>query len=297
MILDGNLDPETWSASGSPLPDALREGADLATAAVVRSFLNLCGQATTAACAFSAGTPAATQAKYATLLRRLREHPVTFGTPPQTFTYADVVSEVAGGVDIVSEWPSVGAALQQVWAASAADPGPAAGGTAAPSTASHAATAPAAGYAGPEQADAEQCADVADPRSMRTWDADARLAAARSGAIGLGFTWAEEQCAAWPAGASNDRYTGPWNHPTASPILVIGNTHDPITPYSASVAMSRDLGRARLLTVNEFGHTELNNPDTCATNYEVSYLLTGALPPAGTICQQDTPPFHQASQG
>jgi hypothetical protein len=43
--------------------------------------------------------------------------------------------------------------------------------------------------------------------------------------------------------------------------------------------------------VDEFGHTELNNPDECATNYEISYLETGALPSAGTVCQADAQPF------
>jgi hypothetical protein len=33
------------------------------------------------------------------------------------------------------------------------------------------------------------------------------------------------------------------------------------------------------------------NPSTCATNYEVSYLLTGKLPPAGTSCPQNAVPF------
>ena len=71
----------------------------------------------------------------------------------------------------------------------------------------------------------------------------------------------------------------------------MGNTGDPVTPYRAAVAMSRDLARARLLTVNGFGHTENLNPDPCATKYEIRYLTTGALPPAGTVCQQKTQPF------
>ena len=33
------------------------------------------------------------------------------------------------------------------------------------------------------------------------------------------------------------------------------------------------------------------NPDTCASKYETDYFLTGALPPVGTICQQNLPPF------
>jgi hypothetical protein len=290
MVLDGNLNPVAWSEGGR-LPDVLREGEDLATASVMRSFLNLCGKAAPTECAFSAGTPAATRAKYATLLHRLRQHPVTIGTPPQTFTYAVTVNDVPLGLlAFTRDWPTAAGLLQQLWAASAAGHTPAADSIAA-RTVSHAATAPNAAYAGPEQVYAQLCADVADPRGPHAWEAAARLANARSGGIGLGDTWQEEPCAAWPADVSHDRYTGPWNHPTASPILVIGNTGDPVTPYHNAVAMSRDLARARLLTVNEFGHTENLNPDKCATNYEIRYLETGALPPAGTVCQQHTQPF------
>jgi hypothetical protein len=53
--------------------------------------------------------------------------------------------------------------------------------------------------------------------------------------------------------------------------------------------------RARLLTVREFGHTEFLNPDTCATSYEVTYLTTGALPPAGAVCPPDATPFPAPS--
>jgi hypothetical protein len=55
--------------------------------------------------------------------------------------------------------------------------------------------------------------------------------------------------------------------------------------------MAHDLARARLLTIRGYGHTEISNPSTCATNYELSYLQTGTLPPPGTICQQDAAPF------
>lgn len=72
---------------------------------------------------------------------------------------------------------------------------------------------------------------------------------------------------------------------------MIGNTGDPNTPYNSAVAMSRDLARARLLTVDGFGHTEFLNPSTCAIGYEFSYLTTGALPPIGTVCAQDGTPF------
>ncbi|MGI5491028.1 hypothetical protein [Microtetraspora malaysiensis] len=31
----------------------------------------------------------------------------------------------------------------------------------------------------------------------------------------------------------------------------------------------------------------------CASKYETDYLLTGALPPAGTVCKQDSEPFPE----
>lgn len=38
--------------------------------------------------------------------------------------------------------------------------------------------------------------------------------------------------------------------------------------------MTRDLARARLLTIDGFGHTELPNPSACAIGYEVGRMLT-----------------------
>jgi hypothetical protein len=55
--------------------------------------------------------------------------------------------------------------------------------------------------------------------------------------------------------------------------------------------MAHDLARARLLTVRGFGHTEFFNPSTCASDYEFRYLITGALPPRGTVCPQTVRPF------
>ncbi len=149
MILDANLDPVAWASADRDQPYALREGSDEANATAMTAFLDLCGRATRAACAFSAGTPAATRAKWSTLLRRLRAHAVTIGNPPQTITYADAF-EVPDLGD-VSGWQQGAAALQQLWVASAT-------ATAAPATArASASQATASVYSGPEQALAVRC--------------------------------------------------------------------------------------------------------------------------------------------
>ena len=183
--------------------------------------------------------------------------------------------------------------LQRLWAASAAARASTAASAAARAQASPPATAaaPAAVYTGWEQTLAVLCSDSPNPRDPAAYLAAGRRAYARSGAFGLEQPWKTEACADWPAAAAQDRYSGPWNRPTASTILVLGNTGDPILPYQNSVAMSRDLAHARLLTVDGYGHSEAGNPSACATNYEIRYLLTGALPPPRTVCKENATPF------
>jgi pimeloyl-ACP methyl ester carboxylesterase len=286
MVLDGNVNPVTWTTQGGSLPVFLRLGADEGSAANMAAFLTLCGKAAKAACAFSAGTPAATTAKWNTLLSRLSKRPVTIGSPPQIYTYAAAITAVP--LSQVSQWTNGASLLQQLWVASAKT-APAANASAQLA----ARTAPAARtvYTGLEQSLAELCADSQNPRNPATYAADDKLAYARAGGFGLEWLWTSEPCAQWPGNGAQDRYTGPWNRPTANTILLIGNTHDAALPYQDSLAMSRDLARARLLTVRGYGHTEQQNPSTCATGYELGYLLTNALPATGTTCKEDTTPF------
>jgi pimeloyl-ACP methyl ester carboxylesterase len=280
MVLDGNLNPVAWTHGGRALSTDLRDREDVADAQTMRAFLRLCGKAPTSACAFSAGTPAATSAKFATLLRRLRHRPATFGNPPQTWTYADVVTDFPEYEFTV--WPADAALLQQLWLASAAGdhqpPGK-----------------PPMTLPLLDPIVASACADSPEPRDPRAYEAAAKLAFQRSGAFGLMATWNGALCMRWPRAAAQDRYTGPWHRRTASTLLLIGNTVDPSTPYWNSVAMSHDLARARLLTVKGYGHTEFTNPSTCAIKDEVRYFTTGALPPPGTVCPQDGTPFGVAS--
>ena len=71
------------------------------------------------------------------------------------------------------------------------------------------------------------------------------------------------------------RGPGPVHGPVEPPHCqhhpgVISLTGDPLTPHRDAIAMTRDLARARLLTIDGFGHTELPNPSTCAIGYEVA---------------------------
>lgn len=139
------------------------------------------------------------------------------------------------------------------------------------------------------------CSDAPDPRNAAAYPAIARQAAQRYGGFGTEYTWQSEECVKWPAAAGEDRYSGPWNRVTKNTILLFANTGDPVTSYQSSIALSHELARARLLTVDGYGHTEQTNPSSCAEAFGIRYLITGALPPKGTACPQSVTPYPAAA--
>jgi pimeloyl-ACP methyl ester carboxylesterase len=271
MALDGVVNPLAWSRPQRPrnggrfLPGGLRFKSDVETAKTLNAFLDLCGSTDTTHCPFSAGSPEATRQKFTELLARLPVDP----TAGQT-TYAQAISGTVHAVYLIANWKLQAIDLQKLW-----EQGPAA-------------VPPPAGR-GEEQEMAIACGEVPSPpaRAFRAIDAFAQQ---RSGVVGPFWAWDYEPCSTWPVQSAH-RYTGRWDHRTANPVLVIGNTFDPATPLRGAVAMSQSLGRARLLTVDGYGHTALINPSACVNRYEARYFVSGALPPQGTRCAQDEAPF------
>ena len=88
--------------------------------------------------------------------------------------------------------------------------------------------------------------------------------------FGRYLAWADPAiCPNWPLDR-RDVYSGPWNRRTPNPVLVYGNYYDPATQYEFSRRMARQLGNARLVSADAFGHTILGFStctDTIATNY------------------------------
>ncbi|MFJ5922142.1 alpha/beta hydrolase [Kitasatospora sp. NPDC092948] len=286
MVLDSAPDPVAWSTGkgreAAVMGPLLRNRGDVAAGRVLDSFLDACGRAGRAGCAFSAGTAAATRARYDELLTRLRTRPVALGGAAFTegaTVEATIVSLYAAtpvpGVPGTG-WEQLGALLQALWAAGDAPAGP----------------LPPVVHPSPDQALAVVCSDSATPPSGADPARTAALARSRSGAVGPWFAWADERCADWPA-RDADRYDGPWDRRTARPVLVVANTGDPAMPHEGSQAMARSLGRAELLTVDAFGHTVLANPSDCAARYEARYLVDGVLPRPGTVCAPNHRPFEQ----
>jgi pimeloyl-ACP methyl ester carboxylesterase len=72
---------------------------------------------------------------------------------------------------------------------------------------------------------------------------------------------------------------------SAHEVLVIGNLHDPATPYQGAKDLTKALGDAELLTWNGEGHTSYLEGSSCVDNAVNAYLVAGTMPASGTVCQ------------
>ncbi len=72
----------------------------------------------------------------------------------------------------------------------------------------------------------------------------------------------------------------------AAPILVIGNSGDPATPYDWSVALADSLASAVLFTVDAEGHTAFLTVD-CVEPVVSKYLIDLEMPDAGASCSDN----------
>jgi TAP-like protein len=74
--------------------------------------------------------------------------------------------------------------------------------------------------------------------------------------------------------------------PGSAPILVVGNTGDPATPYAGAKQMVDALGKGVgvELTYKGQGHGAYDSKNKCVQSAVNDYLLDGKVPKAGTVC-------------
>jgi len=128
---------------------------------------------------------------------------------------------------------------------------------------------------------AVSCIDRPWPRSLAAWSAAAAAAAKAAPQFGAPNIWGSLPCAYWPApGAAPVRLRAAG----APPILVVGTTRDPATPFRQAQALARDLKSGILLGWNGDGHTAYLEGSSCVDTAVDRYLISLATPRDGTIC-------------
>jgi pimeloyl-ACP methyl ester carboxylesterase len=125
------------------------------------------------------------------------------------------------------------------------------------------------------------CLDHSVPTDVSKYPGFAALAAKRAPDFGAAEAWGPLGCLEWPVHST----TGPAKAHLARPlpILVVGSTRDPATPYAWAKALTSQLAGAELLTRTGDGHTGYFS-STCVQRWVDSYLLTMKRPPVGTVC-------------
>lgn len=92
-----------------------------------------------------------------------------------------------------------------------------------------------------------------------------------------------DTCQDWPYPPTGTR--DPITADGAAPILVIGTTNDPATPYQWSVALADQLSSGVLITRVGEGHTGYNKGNACVDGAVEAYFLEGSVPQDGLRCE------------
>jgi hypothetical protein len=84
--------------------------------------------------------------------------------------------------------------------------------------------------------------------------------------------------------------TQEWEN-TSHPLLIIGNSHDTVTPLRNARRVSTLFPGSVVLQQDSEGHCSHSNPSLCTGKVVREYFQTGKLPPVGTVCQPEVKPF------
>lgn len=274
LVLDGGYDPEHYANK----PYAYDRSQYLALDGAMGRFLDWC-KADQATCGFGDGDP---RGAFEKLKADLDANPVQAANGGQANGYTLVYRLMFNINEGKVIWPSLGEALRKAQQRDNTSfllrP---------PSPASY-------DFLNPNVA--VECVDKDYPRDAallkRQVTRNAELAPLLGPAMAYGPPTYDHQhataCAQW-TGDKPSRYAGSFRAQGSAPILVLGTTGDPDTPYQDAVALSRKLDNGRLLTFKAEGHTAFGR-SACATDAVTGYLVDLEVPARGTTCADETQP-------
>lgn len=119
---------------------------------------------------------------------------------------------------------------------------------------------------------------------IATKDVPAHFAAFEkaSPTFGRAFAFGLSTCSNWPIRSGNRTVA---LHATgAPPIVVIGTTRDPATPYAWAKALADELDSGQLITRNGDGHTGFQRGNSCVDEAVEKWLIEATAPKVDLSC-------------
>lgn len=125
-------------------------------------------------------------------------------------------------------------------------------------------------------------ADYPVEGTQKEWDQRGQKLVRDFPLMGSSMAYGEYALAAWPwestAKREKVKIVG------AQPILLVGNTDDPATPYEMAQSVHRQIPNSRLVTWKSYSHTAYGLGSECVAETVDKYLVGGVLPDSDVTC-------------
>ena len=291
LVLDGNVDPRLRLTNGTEYDRERAQGLEIS----LDAMLKRCDAAGVAKCAFAGDA----RRKFDDLRESLRKAPTTLADGRKV-TLADLVDRTASYLYSPSRFATLTQWLQSIHVAQHPAAARAFGVQPVvdlPPLDNRGGRAdvrvlllPESPYASDDSFFAINCTDMPFPRTTRDWEGTAARWEKESPTFGRGMAATELMtCPTWPA-HDPDRWIDPWHRKTPNPVVVVGNYYDPATRYVFAQRMAKELGNARLISVDALGHGILGysrGVDAAVGRY----LVDLTAPADGSVFQPNERPF------
>ena len=262
MVLDGAIDP-SLSLAEQGLGQA--KGFEQA----LRTYVDYC-QASTG-CPLSGGTDAGVQ-QIRDLITSANSTPLATGDPNRTVTGSDIVAALSEYLYTTEQnWEPLNKALDQ--AINHRD-----GSAFVASEEQDTSSKDDGGGA----FQAVTCLDYPVEGDKTTWAAQYEQAKREAPVFADSAVGMDLVCSVW--GHNGTRKPTQIHARGAAPILVVGTTGDPATPYAWSKSLAEQLDSGQLLTWEGNGHTAYGGDASCVNDAVDAYLISGTMPKKGLTC-------------
>ena len=135
---------------------------------------------------------------------------------------------------------------------------------------------------GAEALMAVNCLDYPVQGDNTSWEENAKAVNEASPTFGSQLLYPDAYCQGW--GHTSSRKREKITASGAAPILVVGTTGDPATPYAWSESLADQLESGQLMTWKGDGHTAYGRSNDCVKKAVDTYLLNGTMPDKGLTC-------------